>query len=153
MKPSFREEWRQRNRERSQNSSIFNLSRYGISWTVGAFATVMLIGGALGIGLFDRGSFVAMPAATTADRIVLTSDTAPPALWSNAWLGRRPYRSTVFHGLHRLAAGFTFHLPPRPLTFRQDLMRIGPNMVARFVQWRRDIKAYGKWALVSRNWL
>jgi len=134
-------------------SSVLRSSRYGISWVFGAFATLTLIGGVMVMGIWDRGTLTAPSSRAGGNSIVLTANTAPPALWSNAWLGRRPYRAMAFHGLRRFATGFSLVIPHKPTTFSQDLSRVGPEISTRFVQLRDAISTEAKQTLVARAWL
>ena len=152
MKTIDPESSRRRGRALSE-SSVLRSSRYGISWALGAFATLTLIGGMMVTGFWDRGALTAFPSASGGNEVVLTADTAPPALWSNAWLGRHPYRAVAFHGLRRFATGFTLTVPHKPATFRQYLLRVGPAISARLVRFRDIISAEAKQTLVARAWL
>lgn len=152
MKTIDPESSRRRGRALSE-SSVLRSSRYGIPWVLGAFATLTLIGSVMVTGFWDRGALATFPAASGGNEIVLTADTAPPALWSNAWLGRHPYRAVAFHGLRRFATGFRLTIPRKPATFRQDLLRVGPAISARLVRFRDIIFAEAKQTLVARAWL
>ncbi len=134
-------------------SSVLRSSRYGIPWLLGAFATLTLIGSVMVTGFWDRAALTTFPSTSGGNEVVLTADTAPPALWSNAWLGRHPYRTVAFHGLRRFATGFTLIVPHKPLTFQQDLLRVGPDISARLVRLRNIISAEAKQTLVDRAWL
>ncbi len=97
-------------------SSVFHAS-YGISWAIAAVAAIILIAGAMAAGVWD-GPASSSTTSLGRDAVALTADVAPPALWSNAWLGRRSYRSVALHGLRRFATGFV--LTGRPGTARAE---------------------------------
>ncbi|HUW98602.1 MAG TPA: hypothetical protein VMV40_07145 [Acidiferrobacter sp.] len=86
-------------------------SRYGLSWAVGAFAALTLGGGVMVVSSWNHGRIAAPFSQAGGNSIVLTANTAPPALWSNAWLGRRPSRAVAFHGLRRLSGGLGIVTP------------------------------------------
>lgn len=119
---------------------------------LGAFATAALIGAALMSGYWNKGH---MAAGTMegANRIVLTADAAPPALWSNAWLGRRPYRAVAFHGLRRVAVGFSFMSLRRPRTLTHDLLHVGPEISARLIKIKDKLSAEASRVFGSHAWL
>ncbi|MHB1567264.1 MAG: hypothetical protein ACYCXG_11235 [Acidiferrobacter sp.] len=128
-------------------------SRSGLSWTLGAVATFILIGGAMAMGFFDHDILTPVPAGAGADRVVLTADTAPPALWSNTWLGRAPYRAIAFNGLSRFATGFSLRPPHKASAFGRDLMHWAPRVSTRLVRWRHDIAVFSRQTLIERAWL
>lgn len=152
MKTTESETRRRRGRALPE-SSILRSSRYGLPWTFAAFTTFTLIGGAMAVGVWSHAYPVVAPGGAGQDRIVLTANAAPPALWSNAWLGRHSYQSVAFHGLRRFATGFHFVIPHKPRTLGQDLMRMGPALSERFVRFRDAVSAEAKQTLVARAWL
>ncbi|MDA8360888.1 MAG: hypothetical protein M0Z44_02660 [Gammaproteobacteria bacterium] len=126
-------------------------ARLGLAWVLGSVLTLVLVGAVTGVGLLDRSALSAPFAGSAADRIVLTADAAPPALWSNRWLGRHPYRVIAFDGLSHLADGFVLSMPdaqPHIL-----LRRWVPDVSARIVHWRREVSVVGHEALLTRGWL
>ncbi len=133
-------------------SNLLWSSRHGVSWTIGAFAAAGLIGATMVASLWNNGPVVAAQ-GVGANRVVLTADTAPPALWSNAWLGRRPYRAVAFHGLRRLAAGYSLARPHRPQALGQDLQRVAPEISARLIRLKGELSAEARRALAARAWL
>lgn len=144
----------QRRRGRAlPESSVLRSSRYGISWALGAFATSVLIGGMMVMGLWNHDTLTALPSSMGGNEIVLTANTAPPALWSNAWLGRRPYRAVALHGLRRFATGFSLVVPHKSTSFGQDLLRVGPAISTRLVRLKKEISADAKQTLVAGAWL
>lgn len=131
-------------------SSVLRSSRYGMSWALGTLATLLLVGSVMVMEVWDHSALTARSLGMGGNTVVLTADAAPPALWSNTWLGRRPYRSVAFHGLRRFATGFSLVLPQKPKTLSQDLSRIGPAISLRLVEWRNDIAADAKQTFVAR---
>ncbi|MDA8390459.1 MAG: hypothetical protein M0Z76_06990, partial [Gammaproteobacteria bacterium] len=126
-------------------------TRLGLAWALGCVMTLALVGAVTGMGLLDRSALSAPSAGSAVDRIVLTADAAPPALWSNRWLGRHPYRVIAFDGLSHLAAGFVLSMPDaRPRTV---LQRWVPGVSAQIVRWRREASIVGHEALLTRGWL
>lgn len=115
----------------------------------------VLIGGAMAMGLFDRAVLapVAPSASAGADRVVLTANTAPPALWSNVWLGRSPYRAIAFDGLSRFATGFSLRPQHRVSAFGRDLRHWVPQASARWVRWQHDVAVFSHQTLTARAWL
>ena len=133
-------------------SSVLWSSRHGLTWTFGAFATAGLIGVALASGFWTRGH-IAAGVGNGADRIVLTSNAAPPALWSNAWLGRRPYRAVAFHGLRRFATGFSLVVPRKPRTLGQVFMRMAPDIGMHLVRFKDELSTEARRAFSAHAWL
>ncbi len=119
-------------------SSVLWCSRHGLTWTLGAFATAGLIGATMAM-TFWIGNPNPVSTNVGADRIVLTANAAPPALWSNAWLGRRPYRAVAFHGLRRFATGFSLSVPAQPRTLGRALMRMAPDISVRLVRFKDEL--------------
>jgi len=134
-------------------SSILQSSRYGLPWAFGAFAIVVLVGGVMAVDLWKHTPGAMTGAAAGGNRVVLTANAAPPALWSNTWLGRRPYRSVAFHGLRRFATGFGLSTLKKPHTLSEDLLRAGPAISSRFVHFRDEVSAEAEQSLAAKAWL
>ena len=133
-------------------SSVLWSSRHGLFWTLGAFATAGLIGAALVSSYWNKGQVVGATVAG-ANRIVLTANAAPPALWSNAWLGRRPFRAVAFHGLRRVTTGFSLMTLPKPRTLTEDLLRVAPDVSAHLVKLKDELSAEAGRAFGAHAWL
>jgi hypothetical protein len=133
-------------------SSVLWSTRHGLFWTLGAFATMGLIGMTLVSSYWNKGPLVRATMAG-ANRIVLTANAAPPVLWSNAWLGRRPYRAVPFHGLRRVATGFSLVAFQKPKTLTQDLLRVAPDISARLTKLKDEFSAEATRAFAAHAWL
>ncbi|MHB1512009.1 MAG: hypothetical protein ACYCTF_07490 [Acidiferrobacter sp.] len=133
-------------------SSVLWSSRHGLTWTLGAFATAGLIGTTMALIFWTKGH-IASGAGAGANRIVLTANAAPPALWSNAWLGRRPYRAVAFHGLRRFATGFSLVVPEKSRTLRQALMRMAPDIGVHLVRFKDELSSDAGRAFSAHAWL
>ena len=133
-------------------SSVLWSSRHGLFWTLGAFATMGLIGAALASSYWNKGQLVRATMAG-ANRIVLTANAAPPALWSNAWLGRRPYRAVAFHGLRRVVTGFSLMTLQKPRTFTQDLLHVAPDISVRLTKLKDELSAETTRVFAAHAWL
>ena len=133
-------------------SSVLWSSRHGLFWTLGAFATMGLIGAALVSSYWNKGQLVRATMAG-ANRIVLTANAAPPALWSNAWLGRRPYRAVAFHGLRRVAIGFSLMTLQKPRTLTQDLLHVAPDISVRLTKLKDELSAETTRVFAAHAWL
>ncbi len=124
------------------------VAQLGVAWILGSVLTLALIGTVTGMGLFDHSAMSGSVVAPAADRIVLTADAPPPALWSNRWLGHHPYRAIAFDGLSHFATGFVLSVPNVPQ--RSILRRWGPYVSTRIVRWRHDMSVVGHEALFAR---
>ena len=133
-------------------SSVLWSSRHGLFWTLGAFATMGLIGAALVSSYWNKGQLV-RATMTGTNRIVLTANAAPPALWSNAWLGRRPYRAVAFHGLRRVATGFSLMTLQKPRTLTQDLLHVAPDISVHLAKLKDELSAEATRVFAAHAWL
>ncbi|AWP22770.1 hypothetical protein C4901_04945 [Acidiferrobacter sp. SPIII_3] len=111
-----------------------------------------LIGAALVSSYWNKGQLVRATMAGT-NRIVLTANAAPPALWSNAWLGRRPYRAVAFHGLRRVATGFSLMTLQKPRTLTQDLLHVAPDISVHLTKLKDELSAEATRVFAAHAWL
>ncbi len=130
---------------------LLQSSHYRLPWALGALATVSLIGATMATSVWKDAATKASVGAASATRIVLTANTTPPALWSNAWLGRRPYRAVAFHGLRRFATGFSLIMPHRPRTLGQEFMRVAPEISVRFVRFKDAVSSKVRRAFATES--